>query len=329
MFKACVLADSISPADVRLLTFGIEYPREVLCEINTHCVISKNTSSSRAIPVKKMIENISADPYIPEFGRNQPGMQAGSLLESEDAKAVWQMAMTEALDRAEDMARIGAHKQVANRIVENYGWCRQILTATEWSNFFHQRTHSAAHPAMQKIARLMYAAMLRSTPVKQDYGQWHLPLITEADQNDPKLTDAISNGFVGDSTLYEKFSQIFGVGHARSLHLAARSAARCARVSYNRIDAGAGNSLEDDWGLFRKLVVRAAGDDSPVHASPVQHQATPCHPLVFEYRSNLRGWIQFRKLIPRENATTFDPSPDTVAAWGVDESGIVIDPTQF
>jgi hypothetical protein len=44
----------------------------------THRVFSRNAGSSRAIPVKKLIEDVLTDPFIPIFwGSNQKGMQAG------------------------------------------------------------------------------------------------------------------------------------------------------------------------------------------------------------------------------------------------------------
>ena len=48
--SAKVICDSISEQGVRLTTFEIEYPRIVMSEFNTMRAISKNSSSSRAIP---------------------------------------------------------------------------------------------------------------------------------------------------------------------------------------------------------------------------------------------------------------------------------------
>ena len=54
---AKVICDSISEQGIRLTTFEIEYPRIVMSEFNTMRAISKNSSSSRAIPVSKMLEH--------------------------------------------------------------------------------------------------------------------------------------------------------------------------------------------------------------------------------------------------------------------------------
>src|SRR5258706_13129322 len=83
-FEAKVLADSLSPAGYRLTTLEATFPRFVLAEFNTHRVFSRNSASSRAIPVTKQLRRVLEDPYIPmEFGSNQPGMQAGPLLEGD------------------------------------------------------------------------------------------------------------------------------------------------------------------------------------------------------------------------------------------------------
>src|SRR3954452_24195130 len=80
-FEAKVLADSVSPAGQRLTTLEATFPRFVLAEFNTHRVFSRNSASSRAIPVAKQLRRVLDDPYVPiEFGSNKPGMQAGPAL---------------------------------------------------------------------------------------------------------------------------------------------------------------------------------------------------------------------------------------------------------
>jgi len=74
-YRTLVRADSISERGERLTTFEVEFPRIILAEFNTPRVLSRNSASSRAIPVKKQLKRVMADPFIPdEFGRNQSGM---------------------------------------------------------------------------------------------------------------------------------------------------------------------------------------------------------------------------------------------------------------
>ena len=80
-FDVKVLADSSSPSGHRLTTVETTFPRFVLAEFNTHRVFSRNSASSRAIPIAKQIRRVLVEPYVPiEFGSNQPGMQAGPPL---------------------------------------------------------------------------------------------------------------------------------------------------------------------------------------------------------------------------------------------------------
>ena len=62
-----VVCDSISPEGIRLTTFQLRYPKFIHGEVMTHRVFSRNASSSRAIPVARMIEDIRRDPAMPVF----------------------------------------------------------------------------------------------------------------------------------------------------------------------------------------------------------------------------------------------------------------------
>lgn len=87
MYYAKILADSIGPADRRLTTWELCYPRMVHAELLTHRTLSKNSASSRAIPAKKMRERIVGDPAVPVFwGKNQSGMRADEELSSDRTK---------------------------------------------------------------------------------------------------------------------------------------------------------------------------------------------------------------------------------------------------
>lgn len=62
-YDAKILADSIA-SGVRLTTMQVTFPRIVLAEFNTHRMLSRNSASSRAIPVEKRIEQIKLDPAL-------------------------------------------------------------------------------------------------------------------------------------------------------------------------------------------------------------------------------------------------------------------------
>ena len=275
--QAKIIADSISTAGKRITTFQLLYPRFIHAELMTHRVFSRNASSSRAIPVKKMIDMIRDSPARPiHWGENQAGMQASVELSDEKkvvAKLLWSNAAKKAADIAEAMMNIDLHKQVANRILEPFQHISVVLTATEFDNWFELRAHPDAQPEIQFLAQEMREAMDDSDPVKLKPGEWHLPYVTNEDRY------AI-NAFGYPSDTLMKIS-----------------AARCCRVSYLKHD-GTAAAIDDDLALCTKL----AGA-RPIHASPFEHQATPdYHSAGIGYynehlHGNFVGWIQYRKEI--------------------------------
>lgn len=299
--EAKVIADSISEAGVRLTTLQLVYPRFIHAEFMTHRVFSRNASSSRAIPVAKMIEQVRNSPAMPiHWGANKSGMQAGEELtgvELDIVKGEWFAAARAAADFAEAMAEQGIHKQVANRILEPFQWMHVIVTATEWSNFFALRDHPAAEPNIQVLAREMKAAMDASTPVLLRAGEWHLPYVSPEEMGAFGPIQTYLRGGKGELGVWNEEMKW---ELARKL-----SAARCARVSYLNHD-GTAPDIEKDLELYGQLVVRPFTDkrgnvlteDDPIHASPIEHQATPLpKQWANVFSGNFRGWQQFRKLV--------------------------------
>ncbi len=81
-YEANIIADSISEEGYRLTTFVVNMPRVILAEFNTPRVLSRNSASTRAIPIATQIRRVLDDPFIPErFGIQKKGMQADSFAE--------------------------------------------------------------------------------------------------------------------------------------------------------------------------------------------------------------------------------------------------------
>ncbi len=263
-YSARILADSLAPSGRRLTTFEVTFPRIVLAEFNTHRMLSRNSASSRAIPVEKRIAAVEADPFVPEsFGRNQRGMQAASNLEglaAEQAEQVWRESCRRAIHHARAFAEIGVHKQLANRLIEPFCWHTVIVSATEWQNFFNLRCHPAAQPEIRRIAEMMRDLYESGDPIELDIGEWHLPLVFVSEQKelDPKLLPLVSAG-------------------------------RCARVSYLTHD-GRRDPAEDV-----KLANRLQADG---HMSPFEHPAQAIERP--DRHGNFVGWFQLRKTFPGE-----------------------------
>lgn len=133
-YSARILADSVpeNMPHARLTTMELVFPRIVLAEFNTHRVFSRNSASSRAIPVSKQIEKVLKDPYVPQFKHNQKGMQpADPLTPIEDDKAVrtWLEARNRAVEQCSWLDAQNVHKQWCNRLLEPFMWHTVIVTA--------------------------------------------------------------------------------------------------------------------------------------------------------------------------------------------------------
>ena len=63
--SAEIVGHSLSPQNDELISVLVTMPRIILSEMNTHRMLSKNTSSSRAILFNKMVEAVQNNPFIP------------------------------------------------------------------------------------------------------------------------------------------------------------------------------------------------------------------------------------------------------------------------
>lgn len=175
--SAKIIAHSSHPGCPDLITIQCRYPRFIHAEVMTHRVFSRNASSSRAVPVERMIQGVLDDPAMPvAWGSNQPGMQAGEeIARREEAIAMWLEARDRAVEAARDAQRLGLHKQIVNRLIEPFAHISVVITATEWENFFKLRCHPAADPTMHALADAMRDAIAHSKPTFVGRDGWHLP----------------------------------------------------------------------------------------------------------------------------------------------------------
>ena len=266
--SAKVICDSLSPDGVRLTTLEVVMHRFVLAELNTHRVFSRNSASSRAIPVRRQLERVMDDPAIPVvWPSEQPGMQGGDAINSpREAEMVWRRAADAAVAHAEHLVSLGVHKSVTNRLVEPFMWHTVVVTATEWDGFWKQRCSPLAQPEMRAAAEAMREAHCLSDPTEFEYGWWHMP-------------------YLDGDTIVDVTSA--GPEHWATETLKKISAARCARVSYLTQDGV--RDWEKDVEMFDRLV-----SADPAHASPLEHVARPDYPDEEDVPGNFRGWTQLR-----------------------------------
>lgn len=314
---AVIVADSISPTGIRLTTFQLRYWRPIHSELMTHRVFSRNAGSSRARPSSTIIEQVRNEPWGPiHWGINQKGMQAEDELDGtrlDNAKHLWVGAAEEAAHFAAELAMLGVHKQIVNRLLEPFTHIDVLVTATDFANWFVLRDHKDAQPEIQELARLMKTQYMQVIPHELQPGEWHLPYIKDEDWKAAERYCQIGR-ITRDMPSYKEKLEI-----VRKI-----SVARCARVSYKAFD-GTVAPIEKDIELFEQLLV-----SQPLHASPAEHQATPdtmqwiqriavASPQDYEdgnddenvlgtneewenmnLHGNFTGWIQYRKTLPNE-----------------------------
>lgn len=158
MIKAEIVADSLSPQGDRLISVLCTFPRFILAEVNTHRMLSKNTSSSRAIPFNKMVEAVQNNPFIPMAWQiDHKGMQGNEYLEgiyAQRATDTWLNARNNAIAEATQLNKgTSVTKQLCNRLLEPFMWTTMLITGSKegWDNFFELRCPQYQTPVSQTI----------------------------------------------------------------------------------------------------------------------------------------------------------------------------------
>jgi hypothetical protein len=224
------------------------------------------------------------------WGANQKGMQAGGELEGQalaDAQVHWLEARDAMLRRSANLAELGLHKQLCNRLVEPWMFITIVLTATEWDNAWALRVDPAAQPEMERAFHLAHDLYTKSEPQKLERGQWHLPYVTGFDEATMRMENSSSGDNVENS-------------------LCVVSAGRCAAVSYLNQDK---RSPAADALRAEKLLDNG-------HMSPFEHVAQAMTQSEWIAEStlaasrwtldriplgNLWGWRQYRKMLKHEH----------------------------
>lgn len=165
VIKAEIVAHSINEQGDELISVMATFPRFILAEVNTHRMLSKNTSSSRAIPFNKMVETIKEDPFIPiAWQKEHKGMQGTEYFTNDKHISLiqgnWLQARDNAIKIAEGLSggiyessegvfppikvKEGVTKQLCNRLLEPFMWTTMLITGPKlgWDNFFNLRCPS-------------------------------------------------------------------------------------------------------------------------------------------------------------------------------------------
>lgn len=295
--KATVIEASRTPAGIIGWTFVLEYPAFMHQDFMAHREFSRNASSTRAIPINKMLDSIRKDIAMPlHWGANQGGMVADIEVTGSKRRLgrfFWKLSAHTAMVFAGVFRNIGLHKQVSNMILWPYMHFRTIMTTTNLDNFDKLRRHRDARPEMIELAKAIRNAAkkhLESGLVNDiGEGEWHLPFVTSNERDYLSIEDQLKV-----------------------------SVARCARGSYNPFGEERLSTAEEDQSLYEKLII-----SQPLHASPTEHQFKPDFKTIIQVRQpgkrvfvnkevwnspelhgNLKGVIQHRKLLAGEFTDT-------------------------
>ncbi len=305
-----VVADSVHDGS-RLTTFELTFPRFILAEFNTHRMLSRNSASSRAIPVWKRLADIILYPFIPlQFGKNKAGMQSAEDISLSDTAAActnWLVGRDVAVIQAFMLA--GGEQQI---LKDAKGDERAMRVCEEVRAIISQ------YPDVQ--ARLVGLSMgihkQHANRVLEPYA-WHTVIVTGTHWRNfyglrasvmaqPEIEDvAIEMARAHSASVPQVLEH--GEWHLpyvfpedrREIEnkktLARISSARCARVSYLTHDGK--RNIDADLKMVDGL-------QSNGHVSPFEHPATT-HDTTGAYFGNVNGnfspkWMQYRKMLEGE-----------------------------
>lgn len=129
-----------------LITYELIFPRIILSEINVYKMLSKNTSSNRAVRFESALKVVKETPFIPiAFQESHKGMQGDKYIEDEktlkDIKDIWLSSRDNAINQAKLLHNEKVTKQLCNRLLEPFMWVKQLITGTRESfeHMFNQR----------------------------------------------------------------------------------------------------------------------------------------------------------------------------------------------
>ena len=318
-----IVGHSLSPQGDELISVLCTFPRIILAEVNTHRMLSKNTSSSRAIPFNKMVEAIQNDPFIPiAWQKEHKGMQGNEYLtpntkdlDYESLERDWLQARDFAVQVASELNNngegFGVTKQLCNRLLEPFMWTTMLITGSKegWDNFFnlrcpqykiHQGTYKSKKEALQhglSNGELKNWSDLDWLQNNEGQAEIHMMALAEAiwdayNESTPKHLKAGEwhIPFV-DKMDFMKLGEA-SAGYYNnggklltpSTSAVAVSVAMAARTSYTVVGEEKGLDYEALIGLHDRLLAQ-----DPPHSSPLEHCARAMSNA--EYESFYKGQI--------------------------------------
>lgn len=291
-----------------IFTMICEYPRAIHAQLLTHGVFSKNSSSTRAVPLKAAFAQVRENPSKVIWTENRAGMQGNVVtdptkLNRLNCKHLNELERT--IEFVETLEAAGVHKQNAGRYLEPFQNIKIVLTSTEWENWDWLRIHEDAQGEIADLATAMKGARDNADIMEIGEGEWHVPFVDR--EHCPQT---------GNLLYFVQQGLQVTIDEAKAV-----SVSVCAQTSYRKADY----SLEKANKMMDMLTT-----GHKVHASPFEHQATPIPTydidagdftsIMFNLpvgvthirrdgsmgSGNFIGWIQHRQLIKNHDAAIKD-----------------------
>jgi len=310
MIKAEIVAHSLNQQGDELISVLATFPRIILAEVNTHRMLSKNTSSSRAIPFGKMVEAVRSNPFIPiAWQKEHSGMQGTEYITNqEDINKCISTHLTLrdlVVVYAEEQTRNGATKQISNRYLEPFMWTTMLITGSKegWDNFFRLRcpsytlfdfdkTYKSRKEAINSIIMEGNKAVVETWDnlkwLQQNKGQAeiHMMALAEAiwDAKNESTPIVLEPGEwhipFGNKILipWEEDSNL----QSNTIKAVKISTAMSARTSYTVVGEEKEINLETLIGLHDRLITQ-----QPPHSSPMEHCCRAMN--IDEYSDFVKG----------------------------------------
>lgn len=278
MYTAEVILDSISEEGHRITTVKVIYPHAVHKDMLRHRCMNRNVESFRAQPPEKLIKALrSGHAFKPDvFAKRTQGM--GQSVEevqgAEVAAQMWDAHVLKTCALAGEFIKMDVAKQQVNFLLQDLCPLTEIITATDWSNFYALRTElkgdgtPVARPEVYKTAVAIRDVIEASRPTIRTH---HIPMLT-------------SDEWSGE--------RVVAIDDASLDFLVGVSAGRCAKISYGDYDW----TLEDrqiGYDRSRKLLEHG-------HMSPFEQQARPFSRERWEVVSLLQSTVSNSGLPGRE-----------------------------
>jgi hypothetical protein len=269
-----------------IITFRGTSERFFWSEVMTHRN-SRNASSARAIPYKKMKTWIMNDPAMPiHFGSNRAGMQSGNTITDVDGCEKEILELLDEVYRRMDgiVTKYDIHKEIINRYSEPWAWINWVASFSRpaFHNMLNLRCNPHAHPSFQRLSSNMARQYRASSPEPLAPGQWHMPFVSD-------ICNPNSGNYMAPSLQWMDQKDLD--------HLLRWSVARSAWTSYQTVE----EKIATDAEAYKRH------DDcvNLKHATPCEH-ANRARDDGGRNGGTMPGYDQYRHMIPNESCSNFD-----------------------